>query len=106
MRDAVDLLLKAGGYIDFCLNNVLPRLPPDMKYVKLVSEHFDVFILVQLCACTITDAIIFLCIRSKLPTNLHESVLEAISNQALAQVDTKQNLFFNHELMLKEQKKI
>ncbi|CAA2982828.1 BRO1 domain-containing BROX homolog isoform X2 [Olea europaea subsp. europaea] len=53
MRDAVDLLLKAGGYIDFCLNNVLPRLPPDMK--------------------------------SKLPTNLHESVLEAISNQALAQ---------------------
>ncbi|KAL2529235.1 Endosomal targeting BRO1-like domain-containing protein [Forsythia ovata] len=53
MRDAVDLLLKAAGYLDFCVNNVLPRLPPDTK--------------------------------NMLPTDLHESVLEAISNQALAQ---------------------
>ncbi|KAL0331818.1 UNVERIFIED_CONTAM: hypothetical protein Scaly_2083300 [Sesamum calycinum] len=53
MRDAVDLLLKAAGYLNFCIGNVLPRLPPDIK--------------------------------SKLPSDMHESILEAISHQALAQ---------------------
>ncbi|XP_052196581.1 uncharacterized protein LOC127803951 [Diospyros lotus] len=31
MRDAVDLLLKASGYLEFCVRNVLVRLPHDIK---------------------------------------------------------------------------
>ncbi|KAK4417939.1 hypothetical protein Salat_2206600 [Sesamum alatum] len=53
MRDAVDLLLKAAGYLNFCIVNVLPRLPPDIK--------------------------------NKLPSDMHDSILDAISHQALAQ---------------------
>ncbi|KAG8385012.1 hypothetical protein BUALT_Bualt04G0177900 [Buddleja alternifolia] len=53
MRDAVDLLLNAAGYLNFCVRDVLIRLPPDIK--------------------------------DKLPSEMHESVLDAISHQALAQ---------------------
>lgn len=53
MRDAVDLLLKASGYLDFCVHDVLVHLPPDVK--------------------------------NKLPKDLHQGILEATSNQALAQ---------------------
>lgn len=31
MRDAVDLLLKASGYLEFCVRDVLVRLPTDIK---------------------------------------------------------------------------
>lgn len=31
MRDAVDLLLKAAGYLNFCVHDVLPHLPPEIK---------------------------------------------------------------------------
>ncbi|CAI9114482.1 OLC1v1015214C1 [Oldenlandia corymbosa var. corymbosa] len=31
MSEAVDLLLKAAGYLDFCIQDVLGRLPPDIK---------------------------------------------------------------------------
>lgn len=30
-RDAVDLLLKAAGYLEFCVRDVLVRIPPDIK---------------------------------------------------------------------------
>ncbi|KAJ0243469.1 Endosomal targeting BRO1-like domain-containing protein [Hirschfeldia incana] len=30
-RDAVDLLLKASGYLEFCTRDILPRIPPDIK---------------------------------------------------------------------------
>lgn len=30
-RDAVDLLLKASGYIEFCVKTILPRLGPEIK---------------------------------------------------------------------------
>ncbi|EEF49378.1 BRO1 domain-containing protein BROX homolog [Ricinus communis] len=30
-RDAVDLLLKAAGYLELCVREVLVRIPPDMK---------------------------------------------------------------------------
>ncbi|KAL1547407.1 hypothetical protein AAHA92_23891 [Salvia divinorum] len=53
MRDAVDLLLKAAGYLNFCVLDVLPRLPQDLK--------------------------------SRLPSDMQDNVLEAISHQALAQ---------------------
>lgn len=53
MRDTVDLLLKASGYLDFCVQNVLVHIPPDIK--------------------------------NKLPKHLHQGILEATSNQALAQ---------------------
>uniref|UniRef100_A0A5B7AMU4 BRO1 domain-containing protein n=1 Tax=Davidia involucrata TaxID=16924 RepID=A0A5B7AMU4_DAVIN len=53
MRDAVDLLLKASGYLEFCVRDVLVRLPDDMK--------------------------------KRLPKDLHEGVLEAISILALGQ---------------------
>ncbi|KAK4367380.1 hypothetical protein RND71_011172 [Anisodus tanguticus] len=52
-RDAVDLLLKAAGYLDFCVQDVLVHLPPDVK--------------------------------NRLPKDLHQGILEATSNQALAQ---------------------
>lgn len=50
-RDAVDFLLKASGYLDFCVKNILPQLAPDIK----------------------------------LPKDLHEGTLEALSLQALGQ---------------------
>ncbi|GFY87134.1 endosomal targeting BRO1-like domain-containing protein [Actinidia rufa] len=53
MRDAVDLLLKASGYLEFCIRDGLVRLPPDIK--------------------------------KRLPKDLHEGVLQAISIQALGQ---------------------
>ncbi|KAL8557484.1 hypothetical protein ACS0TY_004787 [Phlomoides rotata] len=31
MREAIDLVLKAAGYLNFCVHDVLPRLPPDIK---------------------------------------------------------------------------
>lgn len=31
MREAIDLLLKAAGYLDFCIRDVLVRLPPDIR---------------------------------------------------------------------------
>lgn len=33
MSNAVDLLLKAAGYIDLIIRDVIIRLPPDIKYV-------------------------------------------------------------------------
>ncbi|KAL2939617.1 Geranylgeranyl transferase type-2 subunit alpha [Bienertia sinuspersici] len=30
-RDAVDLLLKASGYLEFCVQKILPKLSPDIK---------------------------------------------------------------------------
>ncbi|KAB1226269.1 hypothetical protein CJ030_MR1G003754 [Morella rubra] len=30
-RDAVDLILKAAGYLDFCVQDILVRIPPDIK---------------------------------------------------------------------------
>ncbi|KAK4804658.1 hypothetical protein SAY86_004475 [Trapa natans] len=30
-RDAVDLLLKASGYIEFCIHEILVRIPPETK---------------------------------------------------------------------------
>ncbi|KAL0887947.1 hypothetical protein Bca101_011930 [Brassica carinata] len=52
-RDAVDLLLKASGYLEFCTREILPRIPPDIK--------------------------------SKLPDDMQESVLQTLSIQALGQ---------------------
>ncbi|KAL5717435.1 hypothetical protein ACHQM5_010435 [Ranunculus cassubicifolius] len=53
-KDAIDLLIRAAGYLEFCVRYILTRLPPDIKYVKL-------------------------------PLELQEGVLEAISIQALGQ---------------------
>lgn len=52
-RDAVDFLLKASGYLDFCVRNILPQLAPEIK--------------------------------KKLPKDLDEGTLEALSLQALGQ---------------------
>ncbi|WZZ38299.1 hypothetical protein YC2023_034558 [Brassica napus] len=52
-RDAVDLLLKASGYLEFCIREILTRFPPDIK--------------------------------SKLPDDMQESVLQTLSIQALGQ---------------------
>ncbi|XP_074372196.1 uncharacterized protein LOC141712957 isoform X2 [Apium graveolens] len=51
MRNAVELLLKAAGYLELIIRDVLVHLPPDIR----------------------------------LPKDLHEGTLEAISIQALAQ---------------------
>ncbi|KAF7819367.1 BRO1 domain-containing protein BROX-like protein [Senna tora] len=32
-REAVDLLLKASGYLQFCVREVLTRIPPEIKYI-------------------------------------------------------------------------
>ncbi|CAN6873313.1 unnamed protein product [Brassica oleracea] len=52
-RDAVDLLLKASGYLELCTREILPRIAPDIK--------------------------------SKLPDDMQESVLQTLSIQALGQ---------------------
>lgn len=53
MSAAVDLLLKAAGYLEFCIRDVLVHIPADIK--------------------------------SKMPKDLQEDVIGAISIQALAQ---------------------
>ena len=45
-RDAVDLLLKASGYLEFCTREILPRIPLDVKYdaqqnVENIGLGFD-----------------------------------------------------------------
>ncbi|KAF5200222.1 Endosomal targeting bro1-like domain-containing protein [Thalictrum thalictroides] len=52
-KDAIDLLIKAAGYLEFCVRGVLIHLPPDIK--------------------------------TKLPNDFQEGVLEAISIQILGQ---------------------
>ncbi|KFK25635.1 hypothetical protein AALP_AA8G140200 [Arabis alpina] len=52
-RDAVDLLLKASGYLEFCIREILAHFPYDIK--------------------------------SKLPDDMQESVIQALSIQALGQ---------------------
>lgn len=32
-REAVDFLLKAAGYLEFCIRDVLSQMPPEIKYV-------------------------------------------------------------------------
>ncbi|XP_050231197.1 uncharacterized protein LOC126680184 [Mercurialis annua] len=39
-RDAVDLLLKAAGYLEFCVREVLVRIPPDIK-IKFPKDLQD-----------------------------------------------------------------
>ncbi|KAJ4823181.1 hypothetical protein Tsubulata_015121 [Turnera subulata] len=38
-RDAVDLLLKASGYLEFCVREILVRIPPEIK--KNFSDHLQ-----------------------------------------------------------------
>lgn len=35
MSAAVDLLLKAAGYLEFCIRDVLVHIPADIKYVNI-----------------------------------------------------------------------
>ena len=37
-RDAVDLLLKAAAYLEFCVRDVLVHIPPDIKYVNIFQS--------------------------------------------------------------------
>ncbi|KAF6147569.1 hypothetical protein GIB67_035326 [Kingdonia uniflora] len=53
-KDSIDLLLKASGYLEFCVNHIVGHLPKEIK--------------------------------TKLPRDLWEGVLDAISIQALDQV--------------------
>ncbi|XP_077228918.1 endosomal targeting BRO1-like domain-containing protein isoform X2 [Tasmannia lanceolata] len=57
-KDAIDLLLKASGYLEYCVRSIVVHMPPGIKM--------------------------------RLPRDLQEGVLEAISNQALAQVTEMQ----------------
>jgi len=34
-REAIDLLLKASGYLEFCLRDILTRIPPEMRYFSV-----------------------------------------------------------------------
>ncbi|OVA09636.1 BRO1 domain [Macleaya cordata] len=52
-KDAIELLIKASGYLEFCVRCILAPLPPDLK--------------------------------SRLPIDMQEGFLEAISIQALGQ---------------------
>lgn len=36
MSAAVDLLLKAAGYLEFCIRDVLVHIPTDIKYVNII----------------------------------------------------------------------
>ena len=36
MSNAVDLLLKAAGYLEFCMRDVLVHIPADIKFVNFV----------------------------------------------------------------------
>lgn len=37
-RDAVDLLLKASGYLEFCVREILIQIPPDIKYEAQIHK--------------------------------------------------------------------
>ncbi|KAI4366947.1 hypothetical protein MLD38_022744 [Melastoma candidum] len=59
-RDSVDLLLKASGFLDFCITRILANMQPEITYP-------------------------ILCNRKRLPSDLQAEVLRAISIQALGQ---------------------
>lgn len=39
-REAVDLLLKASGFLVFCVRDVLSQMPPEVKYVYCLSLDY------------------------------------------------------------------
>lgn len=39
-REAVDLLLKASGYLQFCVKDLLTRMPLDIKFVSLLPLFY------------------------------------------------------------------
>lgn len=42
----MDLLLKATGYLEFCVRDVLVRIPPEIKYVN--SQTHELIALIKL----------------------------------------------------------
>lgn len=40
MSASVDLLLKAAGYLEFCIRDVLVHIPADIKYVNIFLVPF------------------------------------------------------------------
>lgn len=49
MRNAVDLLLKAAGYLEFSVRDVLVHLPPHIKYVSIYSNKFKLRVPLSFC---------------------------------------------------------
>ncbi|CAN1243804.1 hypothetical protein LINPERPRIM_LOCUS5830 [Linum perenne] len=78
-REAVDLLLKASGYLEFCIHDASTQIPPEIKYGEISSMNFWKLAL---------DHWLWLTIfinRKSLPKDLQDGVLDAISIQALGQ---------------------
>lgn len=90
---AVDLLLKASGFLEYCIHHILVHLPihiryaipdiPDISSIYLSVFSFPVFFF--LCYVLNVHLLIYTC-RRNLPKDLQEGVLEAVSIQALGQV--------------------
>ncbi|KAG5536028.1 hypothetical protein RHGRI_023727 [Rhododendron griersonianum] len=87
-RTSIDVLLKAAGYLDCAVKQVLPLLPTELRsayegiVLKLISRYriLIIFTLVQGCS-----FYFFVDFRRGLPVDLTEGVLRALCLQALGQ---------------------
>ncbi|KAF1885973.1 hypothetical protein Lal_00032283 [Lupinus albus] len=71
-REAVDLLLKASGYLEFCVQDILTRIPSETNFGSVVLK-------------TLLRTNLQTKYRKMLPKDLQDGVLEAIAIQALGQ---------------------
>lgn len=37
-RESIDIFLKAAGYLDFAVNSVLPKLPPELRFATYILD--------------------------------------------------------------------
>ncbi|XP_057798552.1 uncharacterized protein LOC131014560 isoform X1 [Salvia miltiorrhiza] len=86
MRDAVDLLLKAEGYLNFYVLDVLPQLAPEIKCIKSFLRSKK--------------------LPSDKPLDMQGHMLEAILHQALAQVEAAFYYNLNRTTILKNRHEV
>ncbi|KAF7134854.1 hypothetical protein RHSIM_Rhsim08G0125200 [Rhododendron simsii] len=87
-RTSIDVLLKAAGYLDCAVRQVLPLLPAELRsayegiVLKLISRYRILIIVTLVQGCSFYFFVDF---RRGLPVDLTEGVLRALCLQALGQ---------------------
>jgi hypothetical protein len=93
-RATVDVFLKAAGYLDCAIRQVLPQIPLELRYciVKELIGSIGFQSLKHLLQCFLSNVDP----RRQLPVDLAEGNLKALSLQALGQVQSSRfyYLFF------------
>jgi len=79
-RAAIDVLLKAAGYLDCAIRHVLPQIPPEIR------SNMSLFLFYTWSSFSSFFIETFAC-REALPIDLAEVKLRALCMQALGQVN-------------------